>query len=89
MACRRGPPIIVSGSVSGACHAESVVLMAVGRVDGDIVTDELAIENSGVFSGRARRTDEAQEAMPAGKPGKTPSGRKSTVPPRITARDGK
>lgn len=49
----RAAHIIINGLVTGRCYADAVTLLEQGRMEGDVFTDELAIERGGVFVGQS------------------------------------
>lgn len=49
----RAVHIIVNGLVTGRCYAQAVTLQEQGRIEGDVFTDEFAIERGGVFIGQS------------------------------------
>ncbi|EMW2203310.1 polymer-forming cytoskeletal protein [Enterobacter hormaechei] len=49
----RAAHIIINGRVTGRCYADAVTLLEQGRMEGDVFTDELAIERGGVFVGQS------------------------------------
>ncbi|MEQ4958838.1 bactofilin family protein [Enterobacter hormaechei] len=49
----RAAHIVVNGLVTGRCYAAAVSLLGEGRIEGDVFTDELAIERGGIFIGQS------------------------------------
>ncbi len=43
--------LIVNGMLEGTCHAESVLILSKGQVNGKICTNNLSIEQGGKFFG--------------------------------------
>ena len=52
----RAAHIIINGIVIGRCYARAVTLQEQGRIEGDVFTDEFAIERGGVFIGQSCQT---------------------------------
>ena len=51
--------LIVSGKVVGAVEAKSVEIMAGGRLEGTLVSEELVIERKGIFLGQSKNANNA------------------------------
>ncbi|STB73285.1 bactofilin family protein [Citrobacter koseri] len=49
----RAAHIVVNGLVTVRCYAPAVTLLEQGRIEGDVFTDEFAIERGGVFIGQS------------------------------------
>lgn len=47
----RGQQVVINGVVEGRVYANSITILAQGKVVGDIFADELSIEKGGVFTG--------------------------------------
>ncbi|NUU69159.1 polymer-forming cytoskeletal protein [Enterobacteriaceae bacterium BIT-l23] len=67
-----GHKVVVNGYLKGTCRGHSVVIMARGRVEGDIFAHELSIERGGIFSGSSHHVEavtdnntSAQNTLPA------------------------
>ena len=45
--------IIINGLVTGRCYAGAITLLEQGRIEGNVFTDELAIERGGIFIGQS------------------------------------
>lgn len=50
--------VIVNGLLKGCCHAQSVIIMSQGRIEGDVYAKEFAIEKGGVFIGHSHQLEE-------------------------------
>lgn len=62
----------VFGQVSGAIQGSRVILHATAEVDGDIHSDNLAIESGACFDGRSRKARDGENIQPQlEKPGAT------------------
>lgn len=51
--------LIISGKVVGAVEAKSVEIMAGGRLEGTLVSEELVIERKGIFLGQSKNANNA------------------------------
>lgn len=49
----RAAHIIINGLVTGRCYAGVVTLLEQGRIEGDVFTEEFAIERGGIFIGQS------------------------------------
>lgn len=58
--------IIINGLVTGRCYAGAITLLEQGRIEGDVFTDELAIERGGVFIGQSSAPPEEQATRSRG-----------------------
>lgn len=56
----RAAHIIINGLVTGRCYAGEVTLLAQGRIEGDVFTDELSVERGGVFIGQSSQSQPEQ-----------------------------
>jgi cytoskeletal protein CcmA (bactofilin family) len=56
--------VVVSGRVEGAILGDSVVLASTARVQGDISSRSLGIEEGAIFDGRSRKLTDVAEAAP-------------------------
>jgi cytoskeletal protein CcmA (bactofilin family) len=70
-----GHKVVVNGYLKGTCRGHSVVIMARGRVEGDIFAHEFSIERGGIFSGSSHYVEavtdnntSAQNTLPAPEP---------------------
>lgn len=50
--------LYINGVLKGGCHAQTVVIMSQGRVEGDIHASEFSIEKGGVFVGNSHHLEE-------------------------------
>lgn len=75
--------LVINGLLKGSCHAGSVTIMSRGRVEGDIYTNELAIEKGGAFIGMSHQVEE--EMALANKREKRPTEASHKVPAALAA----
>lgn len=48
--------VIISGKVTGNVEAKSIEILAGGRLEGEIASDELVIERKGMFLGQSKNS---------------------------------
>jgi cytoskeletal protein CcmA (bactofilin family) len=72
----------VYGNVQGAIRASRVVLHATARVEGEIQSQFLSIEQGAYFEGKSRKLSDAQELAPGAAP-HAHNGEPVLLPPRI------
>lgn len=49
--------VIISGKVTGNVEAKTIEILANGRLEGTITSDELVIERKGMFLGQSKNTN--------------------------------
>ena len=64
--------VAVSGRVNGAILGDSVVLNSTARVEGDISSRSLSIEEGAIFDGRSRKLTDPPEVTPELEPSLAP-----------------
>jgi cytoskeletal protein CcmA (bactofilin family) len=72
----------VYGNVQGAIRASRAVLHATARVEGEIHSQFLSIEQGAYFEGKSRKLNDAQEIAPRAAP-HAHNGEPVLLPPRI------
>jgi cytoskeletal protein CcmA (bactofilin family) len=71
----------VYGNVQGAIRASRVVLHATARVEGEIHSQYLSIEQGAYFEGKSRKLSDAQEIAPRAAPHASNGGQVPLPPP--------
>lgn len=75
--------LVINGLLKGSCHAGSVTIMSRGRVEGEIYTNELAIEKGGAFIGMSHQVED--EMALANKREKRPTEASHKAPAALAA----
>lgn len=60
-----GRKVMINGCLKGTCRAHSVVIMARGRVEGDVFAHEFSIERGGIFIGGSHHIEAAADTETA------------------------
>lgn len=65
--------VIISGRVTGNVEAKTIEILANGRLEGTITSDELVIERKGMFLGQSKNTNNKEIKLLADSQNKQPS----------------
>lgn len=55
--------LIVNGRFSGIAECESIEILPLGRIDGQIISSELVIERKGIFMGESKTKQGSNEKI--------------------------
>lgn len=85
-----GHKIMVNGYLKGTCRGHSVVIMARGRVEGEIFAHEFSIERGGIFSGSSHHVEAMTDNNVAAQgtlPAPEPTGEDNVITPEFLGKE--